>query len=163
MAALTVMTLGGTIDKVYFDAASEYQVGEPQVGRLLRLAGITDFEIKALMRKDSLEMTDADRAAVCEAVHTCETLKILITHGTDTMVQTARAIGRCDKTVVFVGAIQPALMMESDAAFNIGFALGVLARAAPGVYVAMNGTAFDPYKVRKNRAEGRFELIDERL
>ena len=160
MTALTVMTVGGTIDKIYFDAASEYQIGEPQIGRLLRLSGITDFKIVPLMRKDSLEMTDADRAVVAEAVRACEGSKILITHGTDTMAQTARAIGPCEKTVVFTGAMQPARIVESDAALNIGFALGVLACAAPGVYVAMNGVAFDPYKVRKNRAEGRFEASD---
>lgn len=160
MPTIKVFTVGGTIDKVYFDAASQYEIGEPQVGRLLQTAGVADVEVTALMRKDSLVMDDADRARVREAIQAETCRRILVTHGTDTMAQTAQALGDCgDKTVVFTGAMQPARFQDSDATFNIGFALGVASVAPPGVYLAMHGQVFDPAGVRKNREAGRFEPL----
>jgi L-asparaginase len=158
MPAFKVITVGGTIDKVYFDAASQFEIGDPQIHRVLAGAGVVDFEVAPLMRKDSLQMDDADREAVKQAVlaSTCD--HVLVTHGTDTMALTARHLGDVGgKTVVFTGAMQPARFHETDAIFNIGFALGTLMSAEPGVYLAMNGRVFDPHKVRKNRDEGRFE------
>jgi L-asparaginase len=158
MPRLKVFTTGGTIDKIYFDAASQYEIGEPQIGRVLQGAGVADIEICPLMRKDSLHMDDADRARVREAVQAESCQCIVITHGTDTMAQTALALGDCgDKTVVFTGAMQPARFHETDAVFNIGFALGVALSSPPGVYLAMNGQVFNPAQVRKNREAGRFE------
>lgn len=158
---LKVYTTGGTIDKVYFDAKSEFEVGEPQIVEILKEAGVTvDYEVETLFRKDSLDLTDDDRALIAERVRATPCEHILITHGTDTMVQTARALqGNVDKTVVLVGSLTPARFKTSDAAFNIGFALAAVQALAPGVYVAMNGRIFDPEQVRKNREANQFEAV----
>jgi L-asparaginase len=161
MADVRVVTTGGTIDKIYFDALSEFSVGEPQIGELLTEANVTfDWVVTPLLRKDSLELTDADRALVVDTVRGAEESQVLVTHGTDTMVDTARALEAAglDKTIVLTGAMQPARQRGSDAVFNIGFAIGVLRSRGPGVYVAMNGHAFSPDEVRKNRAANRFEV-----
>ena len=159
MSDIKIFTTGGTIDKVYYDAKSDFQIGDPQIEPILQEAGVTlSFEVQSLLRKDSLEMTDEDRARVREAVQPDSHQRILITHGTDTMIDTALALGDCaDKTVVLTGAMQPARFRITDAVFNVGFALGVAMSHPAGVYVAMNGQVFDPRKSVKNRAEGRFE------
>jgi L-asparaginase len=160
MSIFSIFTVGGTIDKVYFDAASQFEVGDSQIKQVLIAAGVSDFEIISLMRKDSLEMNDADREAVKQAVLASTADRVLGTHGTDTMALTAKHLGDAGgKTVVFTGAMQPARFHETDAIFNIGFALGTLANVGPGVYLTMNGRVFDPAKVRKNRDAGRFEDI----
>lgn len=160
MTDLHVVTTGGTIDKIYFDLLSEFEVGAPQVGTLLEQANVTlSWSITALLRKDSLDLTDEDRAAIVEAVRACDADRVLVTHGTDTMVDSARALTAvAGKTVVLTGAMQPATQRDSDAVFNIGFAIGVLMTAAPGVYVAINGRVFEPAHARKNRAMNRFEV-----
>ena len=160
---LAVLTTGGTIDKIYFDALSEFQVGETAIHAILREANVGfAFEVRSLMRKDSLEMTDADRALVREAVAASDCRRILVTHGTDTMVDTARALGEvADKTVVFTGAMQPASLRSSDAVFNIGFAVAAARLLPPGVYLAMNGEVFDPKTTRKDRAAMRFAATGE--
>lgn len=154
-----IFTTGGTIDKIYFDAASDFKVGEPQVCGLLQEAGVTgEYAVTSLLRKDSLELTAEDRELIRGAVLEEPWRHILITHGTDTMVETARHLGDAGgRTVVFTGAMQPARFRVSDAVFNVGFALGVLHCAEPGVYLAMNGQVFDPAHVHKNRAAHRFE------
>jgi L-asparaginase len=156
---LHVVTTGGTIDKIYFDRLSDFEVGAPQVGALLEQANVTfSWDITALLRKDSLELTDVDRDAIVEAVAACGADRVLVTHGTDTMLETAeRLLAVPDKTIVLTGAMQPATQRDSDAVFNIGFAIGVLRTAAPGVYVAINGQIFLPGLARKNRARNRFE------
>jgi L-asparaginase len=158
---IKIYTTGGTIDKVYFDAKSEFEVGEPQIVEILKEAGVTvEYDVETLFRKDSLDMTDDDRALLAERVRVTPCQHILITHGTDTMVQTARALqGNVDKTVVLVGSLTPARFKTSDAAFNIGFALAAAQALAPGVYVAMNGRIFDPEQVRKNREANQFEAV----
>jgi L-asparaginase len=155
-----IFTTGGTIDKVYYDAKSEYEVGEPQIVAILDEAGVTiDYDVTTLLRKDSLDLTDEDRALIHEHVRRSPCDQILITHGTDTMVQTARALQDIDgKTIVLVGSLTPARFKASDAEFNIGFALAAVQTLPPGVYVAMNGCVFDPDSVAKNRAENRFEM-----
>lgn len=159
METLHIFTTGGTIDKVYFDAKSEYEVGEPQIGEILREMNVqVPFTITPLMRKDSLDMDDADRARIREAVVAAAEKRIVITHGTDTMTQTALAlIGIPDKTVVLTGALNPARFRGSDAMFNIGGALIAVQCLSPGVYLAMNGRVFDGCKARKNRKRNRFE------
>lgn len=159
MEHLRVFTTGGTIDKIYFDRLSEFQVGEPQIDALLREANVSfTWRITELMRKDSLEMDAADRARIRAAVAADSAERVLVTHGTDTMLTTAMALeGMADKTVVLTGAMQPAMARESDAVFNIGFAIGVLATGPCGVYVAMNGRVFRPREARKNRTLNRFE------
>src|SRR6188768_4052580 len=107
---ILVLTTGGTIDKQYFDATSQYQISDSFVPRLLALARVTHpFECRELLHKDSLDLTDADRALIVEAVRTSEFARIVITHGTDTMTQTAQALLAIrDKTIVLTGALAPA-------------------------------------------------------
>ncbi|MGN6191773.1 MAG: asparaginase domain-containing protein [Rhodanobacteraceae bacterium] len=159
MQHLTVVTTGGTIDKVYFDAKSDYQIGAPQIGEILAQLGVAfEFDVVPMLRKDSLEMTDADRAAIRDTVEKQPHRHILITHGTDTMVETARALtGIAGKTIVLTGALNPARFQGSDAVFNIGCAVGAVQTLDHGVWIAMNGRIWDPAEVRKNRAANRFE------
>lgn len=156
---IRIFTTGGTIDKVYFDAKSEYEVGEPQIAEILRQMNVSfEWEIETLFRKDSLDLTDEDRAVLAARVRAEPSRHILITHGTDTMVETARAIGDVgDRVVVLVGSLAPARFKFTDAEFNIGFALGGLQALDPGVYIAMNGRLFGRDRVRKNRERNRFE------
>ncbi|MGH8372142.1 MAG: asparaginase domain-containing protein [Gammaproteobacteria bacterium] len=159
MEPMRIFTTGGTIDKIYFDAKSEYEVGEPQIGDILRETGVGfPFQITSLMRKDSLDMTDADRAAITEAVAACSERHVLITHGTDTMTDTAVALqNMIGKTIVLTGALNPARFRGSDAIFNIGGAVIAVQSMPPGIYIVMNGRVFDALKVRKNRDKNRFE------
>lgn len=156
---IRVIATGGTIDKVYFDAASTYEVGEPQVGPVFRESNVTfDFVVESVMQKDSLAMTDADRALVRDRVMAAPEKHILVTHGTDTMTATAAALaGVPDKVIVFTGAMQPARFRQSDAVFNLGCAVGALQALPPGVYIAMNGVVAPADQVKKNRAASRFE------
>ena len=156
---LHVITTGGTIDKIYFDAKSDYQVGEPVIGELLqRMDAGFPFTVESAMRKDSLDMTDEDRATIRALAERCDAEYVLITHGTDGMVSTAQALkGIAGKRIVLTGALQPAAFAHSDAIFNIGCAIGAVQSAAPGVYIAMNGRVFDADRVVKNVAENRFE------
>ena len=157
---LQVFSCGGTIDKVYFDAKSEYEVGEPQILAIFQEANVTfRYSIQQLMRKDSLEMTDEDRQLVRKAVEECPANRVLLTHGTDMMPETARAlIGIPEKTIVLTGSMTPARFQMSDAEFNIGCAVGALMSLPAGVYIAMNGCVFPADRVRKNRTQSRFEL-----
>lgn len=159
--SILVLTTGGTIDKLYFDALSEYQIGDSVVDRVLKTARVAlPFRIAELMRKDSLELTDADRATIAAAVAAAPEDRIVITHGTDTMTDTARALaGVAGKTIVLVGALAPARFAESDAAFNLGLAFATAQVAAPGVWIAMNGTIFDGAKVRKDRTINSFVAV----
>ena len=156
--SILILTTGGTIDKLYFDALSEYQIGDSVVERLLRTARVAlPFRVQEVLRKDSLELTEANRATIADAVAAAPEDRIVITHGTDTMTDTARALaGRTEKTIVLVGALAPARFAESDATFNLGMAFATAQVAGPGVWIAMNGTIFDGTKVRKDRAINSF-------
>ena len=156
---LLIITTGGTIDKIYFDDKSDYQVGEPQISQILHAMHVAfDFEVSALMRKDSLHITDSDRQLIRAAVAASDAPQVLITHGTDSMVDTARELmGLAGKTIVLTGALNPARFRDSDAIFNIGCAVGAVQCLPAGVYVAMNGKVWNPEHVRKNRSENRFE------
>lgn len=156
---LRVISTGGTIDKVYFDAASTYEIGEPQVGLVFRESNITfDFVVESVLQKDSLAMTDEDRALIRARVEASPEKLILITHGTDTMTATAALLTDCsDKVIVFTGSMQPARFRHSDAVFNLGCAIGALQVLPPGVYIAMNGQVAPAHTVTKNRAASRFE------
>ncbi|MDA7979329.1 MAG: asparaginase domain-containing protein [Pirellulales bacterium] len=159
---LKILTTGGTIDKQYFDATSEFQVGDAQIGEFLREASVTfDYEVESICRKDSLELTDEDRARVRAAIEDdAQHQRFLITHGTDTMVQTAkRLLDIPDKTIVLTGSMNPARLRVSDAGFNIGFAVAACETLPPGVYITMNGRIFDPHNVRKNHQQHCFETI----
>jgi L-asparaginase len=158
---LIFVTCGGTIDKIYFDAKGDYAVGPPQVGGLLEEAGVAfRYEIVPVLRKDSLEMTPADRETVRAviAAHSCA--RVVVTHGTDTMIETALTLrGLEGRTIVLTGSMQPSRFRVSDAQFNIGVAAAAAQCLPPGVYVAMNGRVFDPEHSRKNVAAGRFENV----
>ena len=160
---ILVVTTGGTIDKVYFDAKSNYEVGESVVGDLLRQAHVAvPFELLGLLRKDSLDIIDEDRSMIRERIAARPERRVIVTHGTDTMTETARALaGLGERTIVLTGALQPAAFQRTDADFNIGCAVGALQSLPPGVYIAMNGRVFDIDNVVKNRAENRFEALDE--
>jgi len=160
---IKIYTVGGTIDKVYFDRKSTFEVGEPKIGEILTEANVCfSYALDAVLHKDSLDMTDADRQMIFERVAADPHRLILLTHGTDTMVQTARSLARItDKVMVLTGAMQPARFKASDAAFNIGCAVAAVQILPPGAYIAMNGCIFSPDNVRKNRALNRFEPITD--
>lgn len=159
---MKIFTTGGTIDKIYFDANSEFQVGEPAIQHVLEEQHIGfDYSIESLMRKDSLELTDADRQLIRARAEQDENHLILITHGTDTMVDTAlQLLDIPRKTIVLTGAIQPAKLRVSDAVFNIGSAVTAVQLLSPGVYIAMHGRVFDPRYTRKNVKAQRFQEFD---
>jgi L-asparaginase len=155
---ILVLTTGGTIDKHYFDALSAFQIADTTVRRILEVARVTHaFRVEEVLRKDSLDLTDADRALIRERVAAAAESRVVITHGTDTMADTARAlVGVAGKTVVLVGALSPARFTESDAPFNLGMAFATAQVAAAGIYIAMNGTVFDALQVRKDRSVNAF-------
>ena len=159
MEELLIVTTGGTIDKVYFDDKSDFQVGEPQIGRILEELGVAfRFRVIPIIRKDSLHIDDADRELLRATIAAQPTRHVLVTHGTDTMVETAKALASLDgRTIVLTGALNPARFRGSDAEFNIGTAVGAVQSLPAGVYIAMNGRIWDPLKVRKNVAANRFE------
>lgn len=155
------ITTGGTIDKIYFDELSQYEVGESPLRSILA-EGLVDFEadIVPLHKKDSLEMNDEDRATLRDYIAQDVGSLYVVTHGTDTMPETARALqGLGDKTIVLTGALTPARFRTTDAVFNVGMAVAAVQVAEPGVYIAMNGQVFEAGAVRKNRAENRFEKL----
>ncbi len=161
--AILVLTTGGTIDKNYFDALSEYQITDSGIPALLKEARVAlSFRVVELMRKDSLELTDADRAQIASAAREAPETRIVITHGTDTMTETAKvlAMQAPGKTIVLTGALSPARFAETDANFNLGMAFATAQVAAPGVWIAMSGQVFDGLKVRKDRAAGRFVAME---
>jgi len=159
MDHLCIVTTGGTIDKVYFDDKSTYQVGAPQIGEILHAIGVAfSFDVVAVLRKDSLHIDAEDRALVRRTIEAQRSRHILVTHGTDTMVETGLALtGIPGKTIVLTGALNPARFMGSDAVFNIGTAVGAVQSLPEGVYVAMNGRVWVPDRVRKNVEANRFE------
>jgi L-asparaginase len=159
ISKLLIITTGGTIDKVYFDDKSDYQIGEPQISQILHAMHVAfDFEVMDLMRKDSLHISDIERQLIHATVSASDASHILITHGTDSMVETATVLGDLEnKTIVLTGALNPARFRDSDAIFNIGCAVGAVQSLPAGVYIAMNGKVWNPQKVHKNRHENRFE------
>jgi L-asparaginase len=156
-----VFCVGGTIDKIYFDAKSKYEVGSPAVSRMLRELPVhMDIAVTSLMAKDSLDMDDEDRRKIASAVSESPCQRIVITHGTDTMPETARALTNiADKTIVLTGALSPAIFRDSDAMFNVGGALAAVQSKGPGVYIVMNGSVFDALNVRKDVEANRFVTL----
>lgn len=155
------ITTGGTIDKIYFDALSRFEVGESQLTQVLE-EGLVQFEfdIVPLLKKDSLEMTDEDRGQLREFIVEDDARFYVVTHGTDTMAETAEALSDiADKTIVLTGALSPARFRSTDAIFNVGMAVAAVQTAEPGIYIAMSGQVFPAGEVRKNRDENRFERI----
>lgn len=162
MKKLQIFTTGGTVDKIYFDALSEFQIGDPVVGPILESMNVGfEFCVDELMRLDSLDMTDQHRQTIQQRVSECDAEHILIMHGTDGMVETAgwlEDVG--NKKIIFTGAMQPAAFSDTDAVFNIGCAVGALQMVEAGVYIVMSGQVFAADQVVKNRAAHRFEAVD---
>lgn len=158
---ILVITTGGTIDKQYFDALSEYKISDSVIEQLLATARVKHpFRVVELMRKDSLELTEADRDLIAATIAAAPEKRIVITHGTDTMTDTAKALAHLkDRTIVLAGALAPARFKESDAPFNLGMAFACCQAAQPGVWITMNGTVFDGLAVRKDREAGAFVSI----
>lgn len=160
---ILVLTTGGTIDKNYFDALSEYQVVDSGIPALLHEARVTlPHRVEEVCRKDSLELTDDDRRDIAQRAAAAPEMRIVVTHGTDTMTDTARVLAAAvpDKIIVLTGALSPARFAETDAPFNLGMAFAAAQVASPGVYIAMSGQLFNGLKVRKDRAAARFVAID---
>ena len=151
--------VGGTIDKVYFDALSKYEVGESNIDDILKNARVNfEYDISSILKKDSLEMTDKDRLTIRQAVQNEPNNKVIITHGTDTMIETAKVLGTVkDKVIVLTGAMEPAKFKSSDAIFNLGAAVAAVQKLPNGVYLAISGRIFTPENVRKNRILKIFE------
>jgi len=158
---IAIFSVGGTIDKVYFDKLSQYQVGFPSVRAILESLPIAfKYEIQSLLRKDSLDMDDADRQFIKQRVSAQHCRRIIITHGTDTMIETGKALSDLNgKCIVLTGAMEPANFKSSDAVFNIGVAVGAVSSLPDGVYIAMNGRIFNPFQCQKNRDQGIFEEL----
>ena len=158
---IKIITTGGTIDKIYFDDKSEFQVGDPQIVEVLKEANITlDYEVFSLMRKDSLDMSDEDRKLIHEKIKTDPYKHFIVTHGTDTMILTAKTLCNIhDKVIILTGAMQPAKFRMTDAVFNIACAITAVQLVPDGVYIAMNGRIFNPEKTRKNISLNRFEVV----
>ena len=161
MKKLQIFTTGGTLDKIYFDALSEFQIGDPVVGSILESMNVGfEFSVDELMRLDSLDMTDQHRQIIQQRVGDSDAEYILIMHGTDGMVETAGWLGEiADKKIIFTGAMQPAAFADTDAVFNIGCAVGAIQVVEDGVYIVMNGQVFAADKVVKNRDGQCFEAI----
>ncbi len=158
---IKIYATGGTIDKVYFDAKSEYQVGKPQIEEILQDSNVAfEYEVASILQKDSLEMTDIDRQKIRETIEKDESNQIIITHGTDTMIDTAKFLfGIANKTIVFTGAMEPARSRYTDAIFNVGCAIGAVQNLPSGVYIAMNGCIYQADKTKKNYETKRFETF----
>jgi L-asparaginase len=155
-----IFVTGGTFDKEYNELTGELFFQNTHLDAMLRLGRCRlDVDVETLMMIDSLQMTDADRALILERCAAAPEQRIVITHGTDTMEQTAAVLGRriTGKTIVLTGAMVPYQFGSSDGMFNLGTALAFVQTLPGGVYVAMNGRCFPWHSVRKNRELGVFE------
>lgn len=159
MTPLAILTCGGTFDKVYHDALSDYAIGAPCAPDILAEAGMQDgWELIEVMRKDSLDMTDEDRQVLRTAATSCRASRLVVIHGTDTMPDSAAVLADIpNKIIVLTGAMNPARFRQTDAPFNLGFAIAAALTAGPGTYIAMGGQLYPHDQVRKNREQGRFE------
>ena len=160
---IRIVVTGGTFDKTYDEINGRLSFAATHLPEMLRLGrSRVETTIERLMMIDSLDMTDADRERIVDACARCPETRIVITHGTDTMVETAHAVahGVTGKTVVLTGAMVPYAFGSSDGLFNLGSALSFAEVLPPGVYIAMNGQHFPWDRVRKNREAGVFEKAE---
>jgi L-asparaginase len=161
--SIRILVTGGTFDKKYDELRGTLSFKDTHVHEMLRLGrSRVDVAIETLMMIDSLDMTDEHRRAVVERCRTAGESRLLVTHGTDTMVETARALATAvpplaAKTIVLTGAMIPYAFGSSDGLFNLGSALSFVQALEPGVYIAMNGRWFSWDRVRKNTSTGVFE------
>ena len=160
--SIRILITGGTFDKDYNELTGQLYFHDTNLPEMLRLGrSRLDVNIRTIMMVDSLQMTDADRAIIVQNCKQAEEERIVITHGTDTMVETAGAIAKevADKTIVLTGAMIPYAFGSSDGLFNLGSALSFVQALPHGVYIAMNGKYFLWNRVRKNKERGEFEEI----
>jgi L-asparaginase len=160
--SVRVFVTGGTFDKEYDELSGRLFFKDTHIHEMLRIGrSRVPVSIETLMMVDSLDMTDADRRLVVERCSTCPDERIVVTHGTDTMADTARALheANLEKTIVLTGAMIPYTFGSSDGLFNLGSALSLAQVLPRGVWVAMNGRFFEGHRVRKNRAAGVFEEL----
>jgi L-asparaginase len=155
---IQIFTTGGSIDKCYSTADSDFIVGDPVIKDWLKHSGFSPgHNIKSLSRKDSLELDNSDLELIHNSIIETPSRKIVVTHGTDTMVQTANFLRTIPgKTIVLTGSMQPAAFIKSDAFLNLGFALAAVQLLSPGIYIAMNGRVFLPDKVYKDPEQNIF-------
>ena len=159
---IKILITGGTIDKVYNELTGELTFGTSNLDEMLECSRSTvGINTEVLFLKDSLDMNDEDRSLILSKCLECSEDKVMVTHGTDTMVETAQLLGNKikDKTIVLFGSMIPYSINNSDALFNLGAALSAVQNKTNGVYIAMNGQVFDFDKVEKNKALGIFENI----
>lgn len=158
------VTTGGTIDKIYFDDMSQFEVGESQVQHILTEGLVNfDYDVVSMFRKDSLDLTDDDRQKLKDFIENDAAERYVISHGTDTMVETAEVLAAIpEKSMVLTGALSPARFKTTDAVFNVGMAVAAVQTVNPGVYLAISGQIFEAGNVRKNREKNRFERIKDR-
>jgi L-asparaginase len=158
---IRLLVTGGTIDKSYCPVEGQLSFSRTHVLAMLKQARVAlpEEKIQTLLLKDSLDLTEADREVICQAAIAAPETKLIITHGTDTMVQTAERLAAkwLTKTIVLVGAMVPYTFSNSDGLFNLGLAFGAVQLLPTGVYVAMNGRIFPWHAVRKNKTQGIFE------
>ncbi len=160
---IRILIAGGTFDKEYDEINGRLSFKESHLPEMLRLGRCRlDVNVRTIMMVDSLDMSEADRQVLAQNCRQCEEARIVVTHGTDTMVETAHLLARDvpGKTIVLTGAMIPYAFGSSDGMFNLGSALSFVQLLPPGVYVAMNGKYFRWDRVRKNRQTGVFEEID---
>lgn len=160
--AIRVFVTGGTFDKEYNEIDGTLFFKDSHINELLALGRCKQDVISTtLMMVDSLEMNDGDRQTILDNCRRCQDNQIIITHGTDTMVETAKVLGQANlsKTIVLTGAMIPFKFGSSDGLFNMGCAIGFVQALKSGVYVAMNGRVFNWDNVRKNRKRGEFEEL----
>ena len=158
-----LLITGGTIDKVYNQSNGELEFDETHFPEMVKRSRVeVDLTLEEIMLIDSLDMVDKERDLIVDSCRSCVEDFILITHGTDTMCDTARLIGESgiEKTIVLFGAMVPYAVSNSDALFNFGCALGSLQLLESGVYIAMNGRVLPWDDVEKNRDLGVFQSID---
>lgn len=159
---IKILATGGTFDKEYNPLNGSLFFKDTHVPEVLRLGrSMLSVEIQTVMMLDSLHMTDQDRETICQNCRNAGQERVVITHGTDTMVQTAQYLAERikDKTIVLTGAMIPFVFGSSDGLFNLGSALAFAQILPHGVYVAMNGRYFTAYNVRKNKSTGVFEAL----
>lgn len=157
---ITCIQTGGTIDKDYPKTTKGYafEITEPAVKRILHRANPSfQYEIKSVLKKDSLDITDKDREKIYKYCKRINNKRILLTHGTDTMIETAAKLSNIhEKVIVLTGALRPERFSNSDADFNVGTAIGALNVLQAGVYIAMQGRIFSWDEVKRNKETGQF-------
>lgn len=164
--SIRVFVTGGTFDKEYNEIDGTLRFKNTHLNELLELGRCrVPVSVRTLMMIDSLDMTDADRQVIVSNCRSCPEDRIVITHGTDTMAETAQTLGRegfGTKTIVLTGAMVPFTFGSSDGLFNLGSAVAFVQALSPGVYIAMNGRIFAWDNVRKNKKLGLFEEVQEK-